>query len=72
MTNLRQLGEYFRLELPPSHSATVGGVVQECLQRLPQKDDECNWGPFQFHVIETPEEGQMLVHVRRISGEETS
>ena len=69
MTNLRRLAEYFELELPPSRSATVGGVVQERLQRIPRPGDKCQWGPFEFEVTELHDEAQMVVHVRRLPAE---
>ena len=70
MTNLRRLEEYFQRELPPTHNATIGGVVQESLQRVPQTADRCAWGPFDFEVIELGPEGQMTLHVRLSESEE--
>ncbi len=72
MTNVRQLGEYFELDLPRSHRATIGGVVQECLQRIPRPGDRCQWGPFDFVVVEPLEDGQMMLHVRRAKEDDTA
>ncbi len=72
MTNLRMLAEYFDTELPPSHSATVAGVIQECLQRLPNSGDQCEWGPFHFEVVDAPDEGHIVVHVSRQTREDSA
>lgn len=64
MTSLRRLAHHFRLELPPTKSVTVAGVVQETLERLPQLGDRCHWAGFQFEVIESSERGQLLVELR--------
>ena len=42
---------------------TVGGVIQESMQRLAEEGDQCEWGPFQFHVVESVQRGTMLVEV---------
>jgi len=65
MTNLRRLARYFKVSMPPSKSTTVAGVVQETLERLPEADDECDWGPFHFKVLDTPGPGQVLVELTR-------
>lgn len=72
MTNLRRLGEYFDAELLPSHSQTVGGVIQESLQRVPKLGDRCRWGDFEFEVIEIDKEGAQTLHIRRIVTEDES
>lgn len=66
MTNLRRLAQYFRLELPPTHHITIGGVVQEALQRMPLVQDRCCWGPFEFEVIDMDHDGRMTLHVKRV------
>ncbi len=65
MTNLRRLGDYFELELPSSQNNTVGGVIQESLQRIPEVGDACTWGPFRFEILETVEGEQLVVQVKR-------
>lgn len=64
MTNLRRLGEYFAVQLPASHNKTIGGVIQETLQRMPQKNDHCTWGQFSFEIVSDEEDGQLLVDIR--------
>jgi CBS domain containing-hemolysin-like protein len=65
MTGLRRLARYLDVELPPSRSVTVAGVIQETLQRLATVGDECDWGPFHLTVIEAPKRGQLLIELRR-------
>ncbi|HID77831.1 MAG TPA: HlyC/CorC family transporter [Planctomycetaceae bacterium] len=65
MTSLRRLVRYFRVPRPPSRSVTVAGVIQESLERLPRKGDQCQWGPFHFRVVQVLANGQILVEVRR-------
>lgn len=64
MTNIRRLEEYFQMELPESHNKTIGGVMQESLQRMPQVEDVCHWGPFTFEITEVRPDGQLTVDVR--------
>ncbi len=66
---LGRLEKYFKVQLPPSKSHTVGGVIQECLQRVPERDDTCRWGPFEFHVVETYHQGELLAELRLTSAE---
>ena len=70
--SLRQLARRFDVEIPETFSVTVGGVIQEVKQRLAEKDDECEWGPFVFKVVEAAQRGTMLVDVRLIGAEEES
>lgn len=63
VTSLRRLERYLNLELPPSKSVTVAGVVQEELQRLAKTGDECDWGPFHLRVFEAPDRGHMLIEL---------
>lgn len=63
ITSLRRLSKYLRMALPPSKSVTVGGVVQERLQKLASEGDRCAWGPFDLQVIEAPQRGHMLIRV---------
>jgi Mg2+/Co2+ transporter CorC len=64
MTNVRILGDYFGVDLPPTHCATLGGVVQECLQHIPQLGDQCTWGPFAFEVSSATDGQQLVLNVR--------
>ncbi len=63
MTSLRSLGRHFDISLPPRKSVTVGGVIQETLQRLADAGDSCQWGPFRFRVLQSPSRGKMLVEL---------
>jgi CBS domain containing-hemolysin-like protein len=69
MTNLRLLGQYFQTALPASHSKTIGGVIQESLQRMPRANDKCRWGPFEFEVLEVDEDGGLSLQFRRCDEE---
>jgi CBS domain containing-hemolysin-like protein len=70
ITNLRRLERYFGVELPPTTNVTVGGVVQDCLQRLAAKGDEVDWGPFHFRVLKAPRRGHLFIEVTRRTTEE--
>jgi putative hemolysin len=70
VTSLRRLERDLKLELPPSKSITVAGVVQEALQRLAKTGDECDWGPFHLRVFEAPERGHMLIELTLAAADE--
>ncbi len=70
MTNVRRLARYFDVDLPPSRSVTIGGVVQETLERIPAPGDECRWGPLALRVIDAPDGGPLLVHLTLERGQE--
>ncbi|MGY8768138.1 MAG: CNNM domain-containing protein [Pirellulales bacterium] len=63
MTNLRRLAKRFEVELPETRHATVNGVLQECLEQLPEVEDEVDWGPFHFVVVEANPRGQTMLHL---------
>ena len=63
MTSVRRLVRHFNVPWPPTKSVTVSGVVQEVLERLPVPGDQCQWGPFHFRVIDSPDRGQILVEL---------
>ncbi|MBN1590244.1 MAG: DUF21 domain-containing protein [Pirellulales bacterium] len=63
MTSLRRLTRRFNVPRPPSKSITVGGVIQEVLERFPQPGDVCRWGPFQFRVLDVPDRGPLTVEM---------
>jgi len=65
MTNLRRLERKFGVRLPQVRGATVGGVIQDVLQRLAMPADEVDWGPFHFRVLEVSRRGQLLVELTR-------
>lgn len=60
VTNLRRLAREFQADLPDSRHVTVGGIVQETLERLPRKNDECRWGPFYFVVLQADADRTLL------------
>lgn len=62
-TNLRRIAPLTQEELPETSSVTVGGVVQDILGRVPEKGDECEWGPFQFYVEDSPQSKQMKIRM---------
>ncbi len=63
MTSLRRLARHFQLDLPPTKSVTVAGVIQEVLQRMPARGDVCHWGPFRLEVIDSADRGQLTVRL---------
>lgn len=70
MTSLRRLVRHFEVDRPPSKSLTVGGVIQETLERFPQPGDRCRWGPFEFHVLEAPDTGHLLIELTLLNEHE--
>lgn len=62
--SLRQLARRLDVSIPQTYSVTVGGVIQESVQRLAELGDQCEWGPFHLTVVEAPQRGAMLVEVR--------
>ena len=71
MTNLRRLAEFFNVDLPSSQNKTIGGVIQESLQRVPETDDRCDWGQFEFAVVGAEPDGQLQVQIRRSQQQES-
>jgi CBS domain containing-hemolysin-like protein len=63
MTSVRRLARYFQIEKPATHSVTLSGVIQEVLERLPERGDECQWGPFHFKILDVPLRGQLLIEL---------
>ena len=66
MTSVRRLERYFQVKLPAANNVTIGGVMQDLLQRMAEKGDEVNWGPFSFRVLKAPRRGQLLIEMRRL------
>jgi len=67
--SLRQLARRLEVVIPETVSVTVGGVIQESMQRLAETGDQCEWGPFAFSVVEAKERGVLQVEVRVLDGE---
>ncbi len=70
MTSLRRLERYFQVALPANTNVTVGGVIQDLLQRLAEPGDELDWGPFHLRVIKAPHRGQALIELRLLPAKE--
>ena len=66
MISLRRLSRRLEVNLPPSRSITVSGILQELLQRLPEQGDRCRCGPLQLDVVDAPERGRVVVQVTRL------
>lgn len=63
MTSIRRLAKHFGRELPETRHATINGILQEELERIPEVEDEVDWGPFHFVVVEQHSEGHILVRL---------
>ena len=71
ITSLRRLSRYLGFSLPDSKSVTVSGLVHEQLERLPQSEDECEWGPFRIQIIDAPQRGHLVAELHlRVSRED--
>jgi CBS domain containing-hemolysin-like protein len=69
VTNLSRLQRHFDVQLPTSRNVTLGGVVQEVLERLPNVGDTCRWGPFDILVTQAGEHHDLQLKVRLANGE---
>jgi CBS domain containing-hemolysin-like protein len=67
LTNLRILARRLNLELPPTSSVTVAGLIQEQVQRLAEVGDECVWGPCYFRVVETAKRGSLVAELQLVT-----
>jgi Mg2+/Co2+ transporter CorB len=70
ITSLWRLGRYFDMKLPASKSTTIAGILQEQLQRLPERGDTIRWSQFELRVIDVAkqgshEQGQVTVELTR-------
>ena len=64
IVNVRRLSKRLGVPFPSTRNLTVGGVIQESLQRIARAGDETTWGPLRLRVLETPARGHMLVELR--------
>ncbi|MEM9658842.1 MAG: transporter associated domain-containing protein, partial [Planctomycetota bacterium] len=64
MTSLRRLCRHFQVPLQPIRSATVAGLLQEHLQRLPVAGDETLWAGFRLRVIEVVDDAPAKVELQ--------
>lgn len=67
--SLRQLARRLEVVIPETVSVTVGGVIQESMQRLAESGDQCEWGPFSFLVVEAKDRGVLQVEIRVLDEE---
>lgn len=63
IVNVRRLSKRLKVPFPTTRNLTVGGVIQESLQRIARAGDETTWGPLHLKVLETPSRGHMLVQL---------
>jgi CBS domain containing-hemolysin-like protein len=63
MTGLRRLARQFRVELPSTKSITVGGLLQELLQRVPVAGDDVQWSGLRFRVLDAAAHGPVVVEL---------
>jgi CBS domain containing-hemolysin-like protein len=66
MTGLRRIGRHFRRELPDTKSVTVGGLLQELLQRVPAAGDELEWASLRFRVLDAAPAAPLVVELSRV------
>ncbi len=70
MTSLRRLARHFQVTLPATTNVTLGGVVQDHLQRLAESGDVLDWGPFRLRVLKAPQRGQLLMELQLLPEKE--
>jgi Mg2+/Co2+ transporter CorB len=63
MTTVRRLAKQLKLRLPATKAVTVGGVLQEQLQRLPVEGDVVEWGGLRITVVSAPKRGLLKAHI---------
>ena len=63
MTSIRRLRRGLGVELPQTWSTSVGGVLQEVLERLPEAGDRVRWGPVELVVTEVDPEGTLTAEL---------
>lgn len=63
MMSVRRLAGQLEVEVPPTDSVTVGGLIQEVLQRLCKDGDQCEWGPLSLKVLKTNSPSGMKVEL---------
>lgn len=67
-TSLRRIELALDQKLPKGKNVTVAGLLQNQLRRLPRMGDRCQWGDFQFEVLEVPRRGEMLLRMSTSTG----
>jgi CBS domain containing-hemolysin-like protein len=71
MMSLRRLSRHLDAEIPETSCVTVGGIVQETLQRLGKTGDQCKWGPFELSIVEAGQRGHMLIELSILNEEDS-
>ena len=61
--SIRRLAKHLAIDLPDTDCVTIGGVVQDEMQRLVEEGDHVHWGPLQMLVTEAPQRSNMLLRV---------
>jgi CBS domain containing-hemolysin-like protein len=64
-TSLRRVSKQFGFELGESKSVTIGGLLQDGLQRMPQKGDTLLWQELAIEVLAAPRPGKLVARIRR-------
>ena len=70
MTTLRRVERSFHINLPDHEPSTVGGMLEETLERFPKVGDQCDWGPFHWHVLAKNDTGTFDVEITRLTAKE--
>lgn len=65
ITSLRRIGRHFGVDLPPTKSTTVAGILQQRLGRVPEAGDRVGWNGFELYVVEAVAHGPLTVELRR-------
>ncbi len=71
MMSLRRLAKQLDVEVPETASVTLGGAIQEVLQKLCEANDQCEWGPFDLKVLGTDTPSGLLVELKLLPQRET-
>ncbi len=72
MMSLKRVARHFGVTVPASRNVTIAGVIQETVGRVVRPGDRCQWGPFDFRVVEAPQRDNVLIELsfRARPGEE--
>ena len=71
MIGLRRLCRSLDVEAPETVNVTLGGAIQEALQRLAVAGDECKIGAFDIKVLQAQGRGQMLIELSLTDDDES-
>lgn len=65
IVNLKRIARELATEFPPSRHVTLGGLIHDLLQRLPEVGDTCVWEGWRFQILRAGSEAELLVEVTR-------